>query len=235
MAMAFISHNLPAQPTALIGREQEIAAACALLRKPDVRLLTLTGPGGSGKTRLGLQIATELLEDFAHGVYFVALAPITDSTLVSSAIAAALGVKEAAGQPLRETLKTALHDKHRLLLDNFEQVVAAAPLVAALLTAAPDLKVLVTSRAALHLSGERELAVPPLGLPDRTDLPPLQRLTQYEAVQLFIERAQAVQANFAVTNANAPALAEICHQLDGLPIAGKAKLVDQNFGDANAL
>jgi predicted ATPase/class 3 adenylate cyclase/DNA-binding NarL/FixJ family response regulator len=212
--------NLPAQPTALIGREQEVAAACAMLRKSDVRLLTLIGPGGTGKTRLGLQIAAELLDDFVDGVYFVALAPISDPALVISAIAATLGVKEAGGQPLLETLTTALHDKQRLLLlDNFEQVVAAAPFVAELLAAAPHLKVLVTSRAALHLSGEHEFAVPPLGLPDRTRLPALEQLTQYEAVRLFIERAQAVQATFVVTNANAPAVAEICHQLDGLPLA----------------
>jgi predicted ATPase len=212
-------HNLPAQRTALFGREQVVATVCSLLRKPEVRLLTLTGPGGVGKTRLGLQIAAELREDFADGVYFVALAPITDFTLLIPAIATALGVNEG-GQPLFETLKIALQDKHRLLLlDNFEQVVAAAPLVAELLSAAPYVKVLATSRAALHLSGEREVAVPPLGLPDRADLPSLQRLAQYEAMRLFIERAQAVQAHFAVTSANASAVAEICHRLDGLPLA----------------
>jgi predicted ATPase len=212
--------NLPAQPTVLIGREQEIAAACGTLRRPDVRLLTLSGPGGTGKTRLALQVAAELLDDFEDGVYFVMLAPIRDPVLVLSAIVQTLGIRESSGRAQAESLKDYLREKRLLLLlDNFEQVVAAAPLVAELLAVAPRLKVLVTSRAALHLSGEREVAVPPLALPDRTRLPSLDRLTQYEAVRLFIERAQAVKADFAVTNDNAPAIAEICYQLDGLPLA----------------
>jgi len=213
-------HNLPAQPTALISREAEVAAVCVLLRKPEVRLLTLTGPGGTGKTRLGLQIAAELLDDFRDGVFFVPLAPITDPTLVISAIAATLGVKEAGGQPLLEMLTTALRDKPLLLLlDNFEQVLAAAARIAELLAAAPHLKVLVTSREMLHIYGEREYPVPTLSLPDMRRLPPIARLTQYAAVRLFIERAQAVRPDFAVTTANAPAVAEICTRLDGLPLA----------------
>src|SRR5262245_47692373 len=213
-------HNLPPQPTALIGREAEIAAVCGLLRRDDTHLLTLTGPGGTGKTRLALQAAAELLDDFRDGVFFVPLAPIRDPQLVAAAIAAALGVKEAGDQPLPELLKAHLRGKQTLLLlDNFEQVADAARLVAELLAAAPHLKAIVTSRETLHLYGEREYGVPPLSLPDLRRLPPIERLTQYEAVRLFIERAQAVRPDFAITTENAPAVAEICARLDGLPLA----------------
>ncbi len=214
------AHNLPAQLTSLIGRTEEVTAVCERLRRANVRLLTLTGPGGTGKTRLALQAAAELLDAFADGVCFVALAPVSDPTLVAATIAQTLGVQDSGAQPLVDRLKEYLGAKQLLLvLDNFEQIVDAAPLVVELLAAAPDLKVLVTSRVVLHLSGEHEFVVPPLAVPDPTHLPPLDRLTQYEAVRLFIERAQAVQADFAVTNANAPAVAEICARLDGLPLA----------------
>src|SRR5579859_1542294 len=213
-------HNLPRQTTALIGREHAVADVVALLRQPAVALVTLTGPGGTGKTRLGLQVAAELLEDFADGAWFVELAPISDSALVASAIATTLGVRETVGKSLNESLKDHLLDKRLLLvLDNFEQVTAAAPLVSELLAAAPGLKVLATSRIVLHLRGEKEYAVPPLALPDPRQLPSLERLAQYEAVRLFIERAQDVKPEFAVTNANAPAVAGICARLDGLPLA----------------
>jgi predicted ATPase/class 3 adenylate cyclase len=213
--------NLPAQTTAFIGREGEVGAVRDLLRRTDVRLVTLTGPGGAGKTRLSLQAAAEMLDDFSNGVWFVNLAPISDSGLVTATIAQALGVRDAGEQPLLESLKSYLHGKRiLLLLDNFEQVVDTAPAVAELLAAAPGLKVLVTSRMPLRLTGEREFSVPPLSLPDPKHLPPeLERLTQYEAVRLFIERAQAVKADFAVTNENAAAVAEICSRLDGLPLA----------------
>jgi predicted ATPase/class 3 adenylate cyclase len=212
--------NLPAQPTALIGREREIAEVSTLARRADVYLVTLTGPGGTGKTRLALQVAAELLDEFTDGTYFVDLAPIRDPELVATAIAQTLGVKESGGRPLLEELQAYLREKRLLLLlDNFEQVLDAAPLIAALRAAAPGLKVLVTSRTVLHLSGEYEYAVPPLALPEHGHLPPLERLTQYAAVQLFIARAQAAQAGFAVTNASAPAVAEICYRLDGLPLA----------------
>lgn len=187
-------HNLPAQPTPLLGREQEVAVGREMLRRAEVRLLTLTGPGGTGKTRLSLQVATELLDDFTNGVYFVGLGPVSDPSLVPSTIAQTLGSREMGGVPLVESLKAYLQEKHLLLLlDNFEQVLAAAPQVAELLAAAPGLKLLVTSRAAPHLRGEKEFQVLPLALPDPKHLPPSEALSQYAAVELFIQRALDVR------------------------------------------
>jgi predicted ATPase/class 3 adenylate cyclase/DNA-binding XRE family transcriptional regulator len=212
--------NLPIQPTTLIGREQELAAIHAILHRADVRLLTLTGPGGIGKTRLALQIAAEALDDFAQGAYVVNLAPISDPALVVATIAQTFGVKESGSRPLLESLKDELRKQQvLLLLDNFEQVLTAAPQIAELLAGCPKLKLLITSREVLHIYGEHEFAVPPLALPNRHQLPPLDRLTQYDAVRLFIARARAVNADFAVTNASAPAVAQICYRLDGLPLA----------------
>ena len=190
------------------------------VRSEEVRLLTLTGPGGTGKTRLGLQAAANLLEEFSDGVFFVALATISEPELVASTIARTLGVKESTEQSLTESLKNYLRAKRLLLvLDNFEQVLESASLVGELLGACPKLKVLVTSRIPLRLYGEHEYPVPPLSLPDPRAMSPPEALTQYEAVRLFVERARAVKADFEVTNENAQTVAEICARLDGLPLA----------------
>src|SRR5918994_3968849 len=160
-------NNLPLQPTPLIGREKEVSEVCERLSRPEVRLLTLTGAGGTGKTRLALQAAAELTEDFDDGVYFVSLAAIRDPQLVVRAAAGTLGVKEAGGQPLLVSLEDDLREKHILLVvDNFEHLLEAAPTVSELLSAAPKLKVLATSRIPLRLYGEHEYSVPPLALPD---------------------------------------------------------------------
>ena len=213
-------HNLPVQPTPLIGREREVAAVQQLLLREDVRLLTLTGPGGSGKTRLGLHVAAELSDHFTDGIYFVNLAPISDAELVAPTVAQTLGVKESPTRSMVEQLQAFLQEKLLLLvLDNFEQVVSAAPRLSDLLARCSHLKLLVTSRAVLHLSAEHEFAVPPLSLPDLKHLPDLVTLSQYEAVALFIARSQALKPDFQVSNATAPAVAEICARLDGLPLA----------------
>ena len=213
-------NNLPLQPNPLIGREREVEAVRQLLLQPEVRLVTLTGPGGTGKTRLALQVAADVLDDFADGAWFINLAPLTDPALVVPTIAQALGVQEVGGQPIAATLGHYLHDKRLLLvLDNFEQVLPAAEHLPALLDGAPGVKVLATSRMALRLYNEHEHLVPPLQVPDPRRLPSLERLQQYEAVRLFIQRAQAVKPDFQVTSGNAPAVAEICARLDGLPLA----------------
>src|SRR5713101_10036767 len=213
-------HNLPAQLTPLIGRRQEVAEVWALLQRPEVRLVTLTGLGGVGKTRLSLQVATDLLDDFADGVCFVPLAPISDPDLVVPTIAQALGIKEIGERLLLDLLKAYIRDKHLLLLlDNFEQVLLAVPELSNLLADCPQLKALVTSRAVLHIRGEHEFPVPPLALPDLTHLPESEMLSQYAAVALFLERAKAVRPDFQLTPANSHAIAEICVRLDGLPLA----------------
>ena len=213
-------NNLPAQSMPLVGRERELAATQSVLRRPEVRLVTLTGPGGTGKTRLALELAREFLGEWVDGVFLVTLAPVRDPRLVASAIAGTLGIKEVGGLPLGETLKHALRDKRLLLvLDNFEHLVEAAPLVAELLAAAPGVKVLVTSRAAVHLSAEHEFPVPPLRLPDAKRAADLHALASTEAVELFVQRAQAVRPDFLLNQATASAVAEICVRLDGLPLA----------------
>jgi predicted ATPase/class 3 adenylate cyclase len=212
--------NLPTQLTRFVGRQRELAEARTLLERPEVRLLTLTGPGGTGKTRLAVQVAGELAEAFPDGVAFVGLAQVNDPGLVVPTIAQALEIKESAARPLLDSLIQHVDDRRLLLiLDNFEQVLAAAPLVVGLLRACLQLKTLVTSRAALHVSGEHAYPVPTLSLPKATSANALGDLTSSEAATLFIERAQAVNPSFAVTEANAPVLAEICRRLDGLPLA----------------
>jgi non-specific serine/threonine protein kinase len=213
-------HNLPGQSTSLLGREEQVAALTALLRRADVRLVTLTGPGGIGKTRLAVEVAGDLLDAFPEGVWYVRLSGLSDPALVVPTVAQTLGLREQGSQPFAEILRAYLRERRLLLvLDNFEQVVGAAPEVAALLAAAPRLTVLVTSRVTLHLRGERDHPLPPLPLPDPGHLPPPERLAQYAAVALFVERAQAARPDFAVTAANAPSIAEICARLDGLPLA----------------
>ena len=213
-------NNLPVQPTPFLGREKELAVVGDLLHREDIRLVTLTGSGGCGKTRLGLQVAAELSDLFADGVFFVNLAPISDPAYVVPTIVETLGLWEGVGQSLLERLKEELRQKHMLLLlDNFEQVVSAAEQVATLLVACPQLKVLVTSREVLHVRAEHEFVVPPLALPDPKQLPDLTVLSQYASVALFILRAQAVKPDFQMTSANARAIVEICARLDGLPLA----------------
>src|SRR5579863_7459246 len=213
-------HNLPMQPTPFIGREREVASVCALLSQPDIRLVTLTGPAGVGKTRLALQVAAELSDQFADGLFLVALAPLSDPEQVIPAIIQTLGISDLSSQVPLTLLKTSLKDKQMLLLlDNFEQVIDAAVVVAQLLAACPRLRIIVTSQVVLRVQAEREFAVPPLSLPNPKRLPDVMTLSQYEAVTLFISRAQAVKPDFVVTNANAPAVAGICARLDGLPLA----------------
>jgi predicted ATPase/class 3 adenylate cyclase len=213
-------NNLPIQPTPFIGREKEVVAIQRKLLRQDVRLVTLTGPGGVGKTRLALQAAAEVSEHFVDGTWFVSLAPLTNPDLVIPAIAQTLDVQETGERSLLDQLKASLRERQvLLLLDNFEQVASAATQVADMLGACPRLNVLVTSREALHVRAEQEFPVPALALPDPKHLPDLAALSQYDAVAIFIERAQAVQPDFQVTNANAPAVAEICARLDGLPLA----------------
>ena len=193
----------PADP--LIGREREIESVGELLTREDVRLLTLTGPGGTGKTRLALQAAADLIDEFADGVFFVSLAPISNADLVVPTLAQTLGLREQPGQPLLETVGQYLADKSMLLvLDNLEQVLESAPSIAALLAVAPGLRVLATSRAPLRVAAERLFEVPPLALPDLVRLDDAASLSRYEAVRLFIDRAQTVRADFAITAANAP-------------------------------
>jgi len=212
--------NVPVPLTRLIGREWAVERLRQLLGREEVRLVTLMGPGGSGKTRLAMHVAGELADAFAQGVCFVRLTGVRDSAQVPMSIIQALGMTPSSSIPLVQSLVNFLREKELLLvLDNFEQVTEAATVVGELLAEAPRLKVLVTSRVVLHLYGEREFSVPPLDVPDLNLVTSAAELAQYAAVQLFVERAQAVEFDFALTDENAGSVAQICVKLDGLPLA----------------
>jgi class 3 adenylate cyclase len=213
-------HNLPVQPTAFVGREREVKASGNLLRKGHTRLLTLTGTGGTGKTRLGLRVATDLVDELEEGVCFVALAGIKEPTLVAPAIANALGIVKTTEQPPLERLTEYLRTRELLLvLDNFEHIVEAGSLVSELLRTAPQLKVLVTSREELRLNGEYVFLVPPLSMPTPNGSQDMKALAECESVDLFVARARAVKFGFALSPEISSTVAGICVRLEGLPLA----------------
>ena len=210
--------NLPPERTSFVGRAREVEEIATLLG--SARIVTLTGPGGTGKTRLALRVGGQLRDRFPDGVFFVALEPLREPQLFTSAVARSLGVREPPDRPLGDAVADHLRERELLLLlDNFEQLMGAARQVGELLAGAPRVRVLVTSREALHIAGEQEYPVPPMRVPDPRDLPEVERLSQYEAVALFIARARSVRPDFAVTDENAPAVAEISARLEGLPLA----------------
>jgi predicted ATPase/class 3 adenylate cyclase len=210
--------NLPTELTSFVGRERELEEVKRLVT--SARLLTLTGPGGSGKTRLALRAASDLLDRFPDGVHLVELAAVREASLVPSVIASAVGTGELGPRSVMETLEIELrHQELLLVLDNFEQVIEAAPAVGALLTVAPMIRFLVTSRGPLRIQGEQELPVPPLDLPDPDQLHRPEEITNYAATALFVERATAIDPGFTVDEPTAAAIVEICRRLDGLPLA----------------
>jgi predicted ATPase/DNA-binding NarL/FixJ family response regulator len=215
-----VASTLPLPLTRLLGREREVAAATTLLSRPEVRLLTFTGTAGVGKTHLALQVAAEAQANFADGVCFVSLAPVQDADLVLPTVIQALGLHSSNDRAPLEQLQAALRERHRLLvLDNFEQVIVAAPLLVELLAACPRLTLLVTSREVLRVRGEREFSVLPLALPDPRRLPDHETLSRYGAVALFVERAREAVPSFRLTPTTAPLVAAICGRVDGLPLA----------------
>ncbi|HUS17830.1 MAG TPA: tetratricopeptide repeat protein, partial [Chloroflexia bacterium] len=217
-ALPAFQHNLPIPLTSFIGRKREMSEAARLLS--TTRLLTLVGPGGTGKTRLSLQVATDALEHFPQGVWFVELAPLTEAARLAQAVALALNVHEEPGRPLLPTLIESLGTRRLLMvLDNCEHLLAAcSELASAIMSACPEVCILASSREALGIAGETTLRVPSLSLPAQEVLP-LEQLAEVEAVRLFLERAGAVRPSFALSEANAPAVATICRRLDGIPLA----------------
>jgi predicted ATPase/DNA-binding CsgD family transcriptional regulator/transcriptional regulator with XRE-family HTH domain len=227
---------LPAPLTSLLGRENEVAKLCHFLRHQDVRLLTLTGTGGVGKTRLALHVAHSVLDDFPDGSLFVPLASVSDPGFVIPTIAHALGLQDNAYHSLFEMLKAFLAGKRFLfLLDNFEQVVTAAPMLLDVLEACPQVKMLVTSREALHIRGEQVFSLLPLPLPDLTQKLTPEALSRVAAIALFVRRAEAIKPDFHLTFSNAPAIAEICTRLDGLPLAMELAAIHVKYLSPQAL
>jgi predicted ATPase/DNA-binding XRE family transcriptional regulator len=213
-------HNLPIQLTSFIGRERELRTAADLLQRQDIRLLTVTGAGGTGKTRFAIELAMSALAAFPAGACFVALAPVGGAELIIPAIARALGAADADRRTTPASLVELVDDRGGLLLlDNFEHLAAAAPVLIELLRACPGVKILATSRAPLRVSGEQVFPILPLPLPDLADLPQLDELARNPAVALFVDRATSVRPDFALAPDNAPAVAAICARLDGLPLA----------------
>ena len=218
--LTFRDDTFPIPLTPLVGRDEDVVSINVLLQRPEVRLVTLTGAGGIGKTRLALRVAADLSADFGNGVVFVSLAALQDSSLVIPTIIQSLGLKESEQWSPLDLLQMALRDKQQLfVLDNFERLVSAAPQLVELLTRCPQLKILVTSRAVLQVQGEYEFQVPPLALPDREYMLEYETLAGYAAVALFLQRARAITPDFRLTESNAAAIASICLRLDGLPLA----------------
>ncbi len=216
-------NNIPVQRTIFVGREKEVAAAKELLLRPEVRLVTVTGPGGIGKTRLSVEVGNGLVERFPGGIHFIPLSPLNDPGLIVSVIVQTLGIREAGGLSPLEILKKNLQDSLRapmlFLLDNFEHLIQAAPIVAELLAMGPNIKILVTSRAPLHVYGEHEFPVPALAVPDLQSMPPVDTVSRFSAIALFVQRAVAAKPDFELDPQNASAIIEICARLDGLPLA----------------
>jgi predicted ATPase/serine/threonine protein kinase len=216
-------NNIPVQRTMFVGREKEVAAAKELLLRHDVRLVTVTGPGGIGKTRLAVEVASGLIARFPGGIHFIPLSPLNDPGLIASVIVQTLGIREAGGlspvEILRKNLQDSLRAPMLFLLDNFEHLIQAAPIVAELLAMSPNLKILVTSRAPLHVYGEHEFPVPALAMPDLQSMPPVDALSRFPAIALFVQRAVAAKPDFELDPQNASAVIEICARLDGLPLA----------------
>ena len=233
----FPPNNLPIPLTSFVGRHAEVEAVSSLIRDESVRLLTLTGPGGVGKTRLAFRVLEVLVHNFEDGVYFVALASLSDPQLVVPTIAQTLGIKEEGSTPIIKRLQEHLQHKGMLLLlDNFEQVASAAPQVTALLQSAPGVQVITTSRVSMHLYGEHEYPVPPMLLPSKQEVQcPIEQLAKYEAIQLFIERARLVHPDFILTSDNAQPIAHICARLDGLPLALELATARTRFLSPQAL
>jgi len=215
-------HNISILPSLLIGRDEELETLQQLLLNSKSRVVTITGPGGMGKTRISMQVAAELIEKYRNGVFFIDLTKINEAESFYRLILSTLSIKETSGKEVLELLVDYLHDKNMLLiLDNFEHIMGAAVYAAELLVKCPGLKYLVTSREALHIRGEKIFQLPALQTPvyDENKVPTVKKMNQYDSVRLFIERAEEVNENFKIDKMNAPSIAQICVHLDGIPLA----------------